>query len=67
MRNVSTGVRLIALSISDSIYLCRYFDVLFVYDFAMPNRTDPPMLRVKFDIFSIFILRSLVHGYSLSV
>jgi len=40
MRNVSTGVLFIALSISDSIYLCLTFYTLLVYGFSVPDRTD---------------------------
>lgn len=40
MRNVSTGVLFLALSVSDTLYLCSNFYVLFVYGYSIPDRSD---------------------------
>ena len=40
MRNVSTGILFLALSISDTVYLLLCFYVLLVYGFKLPDRSN---------------------------
>jgi hypothetical protein len=40
MRNVSTGVLFLALSISDTVYLLLSLYVLIIYGFQIPDKSD---------------------------